>query len=101
MSTCDRQQKRRSLTFMLMRWQTDSTSEMTAASDLMGGVVSGGPQKRVKQLVSLLIQRLQRYVDGDKEGFKQWGVQEAHKLSEGEFAEALLHTIGCVADPAG
>mmetsp|Transcript_13074 Transcript_13074/g.39590 ORF Transcript_13074/g.39590 Transcript_13074/m.39590 type:complete len:325 (+) Transcript_13074:233-1207(+) len=74
--------------------EASSTAEMAA-------LMRDFQAKRVKQLVSLLIQRLQRYVDGDKEGFKQWGVQEAHKLSEGEFAEALLHTIGYVYERRG
>lgn len=51
-------------------------------------------------LKAKLIDRLQPFVLGDKEGFKASAVREANTLTNAAFGEAMLHTIGCGPGPA-
>jgi len=57
-------------------------------------------QARVATLKTMLIDRLQPFVLGDKEGFKASAVREANTLAHAAFGEAMLHTIGCGPGPA-
>jgi hypothetical protein len=51
-------------------------------------------QARVAELAGKLRARLERYVAGDVEGFVREHAQEAGRLAEASFGEAMLHTIG-------
>ena len=51
-------------------------------------------QARVAELAGKLRARLERYVAGDAEGFVREHAQEAGRLAEASFGEAMLHTIG-------
>jgi hypothetical protein len=46
-------------------------------------------------LASNLRALLDQYVNGDVAGFTQRHTQEAQRLAEAAFGEAILHTIGC------
>lgn len=44
-------------------------------------------KEREEKLVQLLLERIERYVKGDKVGFTTWAQEEAHQLAEaGEVA---------------
>ncbi len=47
------------------------------------------------ELAAKLRARLEPYVAGDVEGFTAQHTQEAARLAEAAFGEAMLHTIGC------
>ena len=52
-------------------------------------------QARVGELAQKLRARLEPYVAGDTEGFTRQHAEEAGRLAEAAFGEAMLHTIGC------
>ena len=52
-------------------------------------------QARVGQLANKLRQRLEPFVAGDTAGFMTAHTEEATRLAEAAFGEAMLHTIGC------
>ena len=56
-------------------------------------------QARVGELAQKLRARLEPYVAGDAEGFTRQHTQEAVRLAEAAFGEAMLHTIGCAPQP--
>lgn len=64
-------------------------------------LVAAAQQERIAKLTKLLVDRLQPYVNGDKNGFKQWAISEAEQLSEASFGEPMLHTIGYVYERRG
>ena len=47
------------------------------------------------ELAGKLRARLERCVAGDVEGFVREHTQEASRLADASFGEAMLHTIGC------
>jgi RNAse (barnase) inhibitor barstar len=55
-----------------------------------------GQKERETQLAALLLERIDRYVKGDKAGFTAWAQEEGHQLAEAAFGEAMLHTIGYI-----
>ncbi len=61
---------------------------------LSTGSVCMPDQARVAELAGKLRARLERYVAGDVEGFVREHAQEAGRLAEASFGEAMLHTIG-------
>lgn len=53
-------------------------------------------QEREAKLTSLLIKRLEPYVQGQKESFEKSLQAEAHKLADSTFGGPMLKTIGQV-----
>ncbi|KAH9545180.1 hypothetical protein CY35_12G035100 [Sphagnum magellanicum] len=53
-------------------------------------------KEREQKLVQLLLDRVDRYVKGDKQGFTQWATNEAHQLAESAFGLPMLQTIGYI-----
>jgi hypothetical protein len=48
-------------------------------------------KEREEKLVQLLLERIERYVKGDKVGFTTWAQEEAHQLAEaGEVVNDVL-----------
>lgn len=45
-------------------------------------LVQTAQKEREQKLVQLLLDRVDRYVKGDKQGFTQWATNEAHQLAE-------------------
>ncbi|XP_024396902.1 chaperone protein dnaJ 10 isoform X2 [Physcomitrium patens] len=53
-------------------------------------------REREAQLAVLLLERIDRYVKGDKQGFTTWAQEEGLQLVEAVFGEEMLHTIGYI-----
>jgi hypothetical protein len=51
---------------------------------------------REEKLVQHLLQRIERYVKGDKAGFVEWAKRERENLKDTAFGEPMLHTIGYI-----
>ena len=73
-----------------------SSHQNRAAKQHGGGGVQGIQEERVAKLVELLRNKLQPYVQGDKDGWTRRMVEEAEDLSSAAFGEAMLSTIGWV-----
>jgi hypothetical protein len=59
-------------------------------------LVQTAQKEREQKLVQLLLDRVDRYVKGDKQGFTQWATNEAHQLAESAFGLPMLQTIGYI-----
>ncbi|KAJ7547091.1 hypothetical protein O6H91_08G068700 [Diphasiastrum complanatum] len=63
---------------------------------LMQEKLKGIQKEREEVLIQKLKGLLERFVEGDKEGFCKWAVDEAKRLSDSAFGEPMLHTIGYI-----
>lgn len=53
-------------------------------------------KEREAQLKTLLLERIDPYVQDKREQFTTWAQEESHQLAEAAFGEAMLHTIGYI-----
>ncbi|CAM6083847.1 unnamed protein product [Calypogeia fissa] len=72
----------------------DTSDEQMMDLGSIQGKLKDIQKEREEKLGKILIERLQKWVDGDKEGFTKGAQTEADRLCGGAFGGPMLYTIG-------
>lgn len=84
----------------------EETSDETAVQagldqDKLQKKLKSSQDERITKLVDQLKERLDKYINGDKDSFYAWAISEAEQLSEASFGVEMLKTIGYMYERMG